>query len=90
MATPSIVLAWRIPRTEPGGRQSMGSRRVTTERLTPSGRFSPHVPVIWKLLLSKTRWIIFFLRQSLEDFCFQTTFSKFNLLPIDSLLGKVS
>ena len=32
----------------------------------------------------------FFLRQSLEDFCFQATFSKFNLLSVDSLLGKVS
>ena len=29
MATHSIVLAWRIPRTEePGGLQSMGSHRV--------------------------------------------------------------
>ena len=29
MATHSIILAWRIPRTEdPGGLQSMGLRRV--------------------------------------------------------------
>ena len=29
MATPSSILAWRIPWTEePGGLQSMGSRRV--------------------------------------------------------------
>ena len=64
--------------------------RVTTERLTPSRCFSPRAPVIWKLPLSKTKWIFFFLRQSLEDFCFQATFSKFNLLSVDSLLGKVS
>ena len=89
--THSSVLAWRIPWTEePGGRQSMGSQRVTTERLTPSRRFSPRAPVIWKLPLSKTKWIIFFLRQSLEDFCFQATFSKFNLLSVESLLGQVS
>ena len=28
MATHSSVLAWRIPLTEPGGLQSMGSQRV--------------------------------------------------------------
>ena len=28
MATHSSVLAWRIPWTEPGGPQSMGSHRV--------------------------------------------------------------
>ena len=28
MATHSSVLAWRIPRTEPGGLPSMGSHRV--------------------------------------------------------------
>ena len=33
----SSILAWRIPRTEePGGLQSMGSQRDTTERLTLS------------------------------------------------------
>ena len=32
MATHSSILAWRIPWTEePGGLQSMGSQRVTTE-----------------------------------------------------------
>ena len=32
MATHSSILAWEIPRTkEPGGLQSMGSQRVTTE-----------------------------------------------------------
>ena len=32
MATHSIILAWRVPWTEePGGLQSMGSQRVTTE-----------------------------------------------------------
>ena len=38
MATHSSILAWEIPWTEePGGLQSMGSRRVnTTERLTLS------------------------------------------------------
>ena len=35
MATHSSILAWRIPWTEePGGLQSMGSQRVTTEQLT--------------------------------------------------------
>jgi len=35
MATYSSILAWRIPWTEePGGLQSMGSQRVTTEQLT--------------------------------------------------------
>ena len=35
MATHSSILAWRIPRTEePGGLQSMGSQRDTTEQLT--------------------------------------------------------
>ena len=36
MATPSSILAWRIPRTEePGGLQSMGSQREsdTTEHV---------------------------------------------------------
>ena len=34
VATHSSILAWRIPRTEePGGLQSMGSQRDTTERL---------------------------------------------------------
>ena len=34
MATPSSILAWRIPWTEePGGLQSMGSQSDTTERL---------------------------------------------------------
>ena len=28
MATPSSVLAWRIPGMEPGGLQSLGSHRV--------------------------------------------------------------
>ena len=28
VATHSSILAWRIPRTEPGGLQSMGSQRV--------------------------------------------------------------
>ena len=33
MATPSSILAWRIPRTgEPGGLPSMGSHRVGHER----------------------------------------------------------
>ena len=31
MAAHSIVLAWRIPWTEPGGLQSMGSQTVTTD-----------------------------------------------------------
>ena len=35
MATPSSTLAWRIPWTEePGGLQSMGSQRDTTELLS--------------------------------------------------------
>ena len=35
MASHSSILAWRIPWTEePGGLQSMGSQRVTTEQLT--------------------------------------------------------
>ena len=35
MATHSSILAWRIPRTEePGGLQSMGLQRDTTERRT--------------------------------------------------------
>ena len=35
MATHSSILAWRIPWTEePGGLQSMGLQRDTTERLT--------------------------------------------------------
>ena len=35
MATDSSILAWRIPWTEePGGLQSVGSQRVTIERLT--------------------------------------------------------
>ena len=34
LATHSSILAWRIPWTvEPGGLQSMGSQRDTTERL---------------------------------------------------------
>ena len=37
MATHSSILAWRIPWTEePGGLQSMGSQRDTTEQLTCS------------------------------------------------------
>ena len=38
MATPSRILAWRIPWTEePGGLQSMGSQELdTTERLNHS------------------------------------------------------
>ena len=40
MATHSSTLAWRIPRTEePGGLQSMGSQRDTTERLTHTHDF---------------------------------------------------
>ena len=42
MATNSNTVAWKIPWTEePGGLQSMGSQRDTTERLTlpPSQRF---------------------------------------------------
>ena len=35
MATPSSILAWRIPWTEePGGLQSMGSRRVRLQLAT--------------------------------------------------------
>ena len=35
MATPSIILAWRIPWTEePGALQSMGSQRVRHDLLT--------------------------------------------------------
>ena len=41
MATHSNTLAWRIPWTkEPGRLQSMGSQRVTTERLTLFGIYS--------------------------------------------------
>ena len=37
MATDSSILAWRVPWTEgPGGLQSMGSRKDTTEQLTVS------------------------------------------------------
>ena len=41
MATPSSILAWRIPWTEePGSLQSMGSQRVDmTEQLTLSLSF---------------------------------------------------
>ena len=31
MAAHSSILAWRIPWTEPGGLQSMGSQTVTTD-----------------------------------------------------------
>ena len=43
MAPHSRILAWRIPWTEePGGLQSVGSQRVTTERLTLSQQhFTP-------------------------------------------------
>ena len=39
MAAHSSILVWRIPWTEePGRLQSMGSQRVTTERLTHTQR----------------------------------------------------
>ena len=38
MATHFSILAWRIPwKKEPGGLQSMGSQRDSTERLTHVG-----------------------------------------------------
>ena len=39
MATYSSVLAWRIPRTEPGRLQSMRSERDTTEQLSTAHQF---------------------------------------------------
>ena len=44
MATHSRILAWRIPWTEePGGLQTMGSQRGTTERVTLSYILSSNV-----------------------------------------------
>ena len=41
MATPSSVLAWRIPQTqEPGGLQSMGSQRVGRDWVTNTFTFT--------------------------------------------------
>ena len=61
-ATHSIVLAWEIPWTEePGGLQSMGSQRDTTEQLTFSLHFTSLLPgpfitvaLWWVLSLSFT------------------------------------
>ena len=36
MATHSSILAWRIPQTEPGRLQPMGSQRVTEQALSKS------------------------------------------------------
>ena len=53
MATHSSILAWRIPWTEePGGLQSTGSQRITTEQLsTPEERYSDWEVETWVLLL---------------------------------------
>ena len=56
MATPSSVLAWRIPGTEePGGLQSMGTQRVDrTQPLTVSLFFQrlPEFLALWPLPVS--------------------------------------
>ena len=48
IATHSSILAWRIPWTEdPGGLQSMGSKRVRyTERLTQQQSFMPQLQLL--------------------------------------------
>ena len=51
MATPSSILAWRIPRTEePGGLQLMGSQRVRQEWVTNTF-ISPVCATLWPFLL---------------------------------------
>ena len=46
MATHSSILAWRIPWTEePGGLQSMGSKRVGHDLATEHMCKIPHIPV---------------------------------------------
>ena len=48
MATPSSILAWRIPWTEePGGLQSMGSHRVGHDLSTPLTWFEYFI-LTWK------------------------------------------
>ena len=49
MATHSSTLAWRITRTEePGGLQSMGSKRVRHDWATSLTQCSPLLPCAWK------------------------------------------
>ena len=63
MATHSSILAWRIPRTEPGGLLDTGSQKMsdTTERLKqqqilfrPQDNYS-HVVLLLSLFVGKNR-----------------------------------
>ena len=48
MATHSIILAWGIPQTEePGGLQSMGSKRVKHDSATKQQKQALGLPLAW-------------------------------------------
>ena len=54
MATPSSILAWKIPRTEEPGRLQSGSQRVADDRAT--SLLTP--PIIMSILHSGSRLLL--------------------------------
>ena len=70
MATPSSILAWRIPRTEnPGRLQSSGLQRVERDRVTKHS--TAHILkmldfILYKLCLDKIEFIKTHLSQRVE------------------------